>query len=231
MNNVYKWLMLLMLFGLFLMPNKVNAFDDTYKGHEGCTYNDIAALKEKVKEARVSYDYDAQSLMTVTIVNIQKDFNVVDDEEGSFKYDANREIPGVASVSGYFDGQAVTLTYVASEASACSGENILITTVKLPRYNPYFGNKACEGIDPDKFSLCSKWYPTEISETKFLAKVEAYKDSLKEAAEKAKKEVKTEKTIIDIILDNYYYVLIGIVGVTIITIIILTIRNKNKRVL
>lgn len=218
----------IVFFSFLFIPLNVFAINDAYNNHLGCTYSDMSKLKTAAALVKFSYEYDAVSLMTVTASNLQEDFYITDYEEGIYRYDATRIMPGVASIGGYSDDQIIEVEFIASDSSVCANEKLLSQSIKLPRYNVYYGNKACEGVDPDKFSLCSKWYPTMINEYDFLVRVAKYKNAIREAAETTNPEVEKDDTILDLIIDNYYYILLSILGLTSILIIIFS-RIENKR--
>ncbi len=218
---------------ILVLPLKIYALDDTYNGHEGCTYSDINALKNKVSLVKILYDYDETTLMEITLTNLQPDFYAMDfANKVEFQYDISSENPGIASSKEYFDNQVIKINFIAAESSVCSGEEILISNIKLPRYNTYYGNELCDGIDPDKLPICSKWYPTPVEEYKFIEIVTNYKESLKETSKEIVDKVENnENDIISTILNNYMYILYGIFGISFILIIVFKIREKKKSVI
>ena len=228
MNKIlYSFIIALMI----CMPLKANALVDKYNNHEGCSYATMSELKEMASLVNFSYAYDNVSLMTITASNLQAGFYIKDEYNFVYAYDTNRQFPGLASISKYYDNQSVDIKFYASSASTCSGELILSKSIKLPRHNQYYGNVLCDGINADKFPLCSKWYPTYVSEYDFKVKVEEYKKSLTTENEKPIVEEKNTFSIIEWLTNNYHFILYGVIGITAILIIILSIRERRRSVL
>ncbi len=105
-------------------------------------------------------------------------------------------------------------------------------TVKLPTFNIYSLDPLCEGIDGEDFKYCGKYYEYQIDRETFERKVKAYRIEHKigqEDTTKVEKENNFFPKILDILKDNYLYIL-GVLGVLlIITIIIIIISKKKKR--
>lgn len=105
-------------------------------------------------------------------------------------------------------------------------------TVKLPTFNIYSLDPLCEGIDGEDFKYCGKYYEYQIDRETFERKVKAYRIEHKigqEDTTKVEKENNFFPKIVDILKDNYLYIL-GVAGVLlIITIIIIIISKKKKR--
>lgn len=105
-------------------------------------------------------------------------------------------------------------------------------TVKLPTFNIYSLDPLCEGVDGEDFKYCGKYYEYQIDRETFERKVKAYRIEHKigqEDTTKVEKENNFFQKILDILKDNYLYIL-GVLGVLlIITIIIIIISKKKKR--
>lgn len=105
-------------------------------------------------------------------------------------------------------------------------------TVKLPTFNIYSLDPLCEGVDGEDFKYCDKYYEYQIDRETFERKVKAYRIEHKirqEDTPKVEKENNFFPKILDILKDNYLYIL-GVIGVLlIITIIIIIISKKKKR--
>lgn len=121
--------------------------------------------------------------------------------------------------------------YYNMYSSKC--ENIVKSIeVKLPTFNIYSLDPLCEGVDGEDFKYCGKYYEYQIDRETFERKVKAYRIEHKigqEDTTKVEKENNFFKKILDILKDNYLYIL-GVLGVLlIITIIIIIISKKKKR--
>lgn len=105
-------------------------------------------------------------------------------------------------------------------------------TVKLPTFNIYSLDPLCEGIDGEDFKYCGKYYEYQIDRETFERKVKAYRIEHKigqEDTTKVEKENNFFQKILDILKDNYLYILSVFGVLLIITIIIIIISKKKKR--
>ena len=105
-------------------------------------------------------------------------------------------------------------------------------TVKLPTFNIYSLDPLCEGIDGEDFKYCGKYYEYQIDRETFERKVKAYRIEHKigqEDTTKVEKENNFFQKILDILKDNYLYILSVLGVLLIITIIIVIISKKKKR--
>ena len=112
-----------------------------------------------------------------------------------------------------------------SARNECYGISLGSKYYTLPKYNKYYGNKLCEGIQD--YSLCQKWAVVNYTYDEFEELIYKYKNK------ESKKEITQQDTIyekdflsklVDFYINYYYYLLIGIIVVFGIVIII----NKRK---
>lgn len=119
-------------------------------------------------------------------------------------------------------------------SSKCA-EKVDSLLVKIPRYNVYSEDPLCEGIDGDKFSLCGKYYESDVTYESFKERVENYRAIHKIDSKKDKQEViENKKNInLDIIIKyiNKYktYILGSIISILLIVIITIIIKKKRSR--
>ena len=119
-------------------------------------------------------------------------------------------------------------------SSKCA-EKVDSLLVKIPRYNVYSEDPLCEGIDGDKFSLCGKYYESDVTYESFKERVENYRAIHKIDSKKDKQEVIEDKKNInlDIIIKyiNKYktYILGSIISILLIVIITIIIKKKRSR--
>ena len=111
-------------------------------------------------------------------------------------------------------------------------ENIVKSIeIKLPTFNIYSLDPLCEGIDGEDFKYCGKYYEYQIDRETFERKVKAYRIEHKigqEDTTKVEKENNFFPKILDILKDNYPYILIGL-GVLLLTILTIIIISKKKK--
>ncbi|MGN1342506.1 MAG: hypothetical protein ACI4VL_04710 [Bacilli bacterium] len=104
-------------------------------------------------------------------------------------------------------------------------------TVKLPTFNIYSLDPLCEGVDGEDFKYCGKYYEYQIDRETFERKVKAYRIEHKigqEDTTKVEKENNFFQKILDILKDNYLYIL-GVLGVLLLTILTIIIISKKKK--
>lgn len=120
--------------------------------------------------------------------------------------------------------------YYNMYSSKC--ENIVKSIeIKLPTFNIYSLDPLCEGIDGEDFKYCGKYYEYQIDRETFERKVKAYRIEHKigqEDTTKVEKENNFFPKILDILKDNYPYILIGL-GVLLLTILTIIIISKKKK--
>ena len=114
---------------------------------EECTTEKMNNLKEIAKKIEFNYTYEMKTSgdvkypdFTINAINLNKDLKalVIEDFESmnyrEFKYDGK----GNGSLSGFIEGQTVTITMKAYTIDKCSTKTVAVKQVKLPYYNYFF---------------------------------------------------------------------------------------------
>lgn len=103
-------------------------------------------------------------------------------------------------------------------------------TITTPKYNQYYNNFLCEGIED--YALCQQFYDYDVKYDDFVDRVTSYKANLKKDNNKDKNE--DDPTFMDGIvdfLDNNKYYIIGVVAGIGVTILVVRIIIKKRRIL
>lgn len=164
-----------------------------------------------------------QGNMRIIITGITEEFQIKDiTYNRTFMYNEFKD--NTLILKNELNGHRIFKVYSAE----CDKE-VRTIFIKVPRYNNYSTDPLCEGISGDELAVCGTWYENDIDYDTFKAKVEAYKQELKDA-QNAKPQ-NQEQTILDKVVsflkDYYLYFIIGIVAVIAITIIV-TVRRKRS---
>ena len=117
--------------------------------------------------------------------------------------------------------------FIKSNDSNCKDEILSTKYVTLPKYNIYYGDENCKGIED--YTLCQRWGSFSVSNyEEYETKINKYKANL--TKEKIVTEKEDEETffeqIKDFLYNNYIFILIGII---VISLIIIYYLRKNDR--
>ena len=211
---------LFLLFCLLSINNKVFAL--TYGG---CEYSEIARLKSIVSNINISYEYyikDNRAYFNITLNNVVPEIYFIDSSSGN-KYTYNNTIDGELTIrdntqsSGHYD--------FYSAMSKCYGVKLLNKYYNLPMYNYYYMDPLCK--ENQNHSLCQKWSNVNYTYDEFKRVIREYNENKNKKDENI---VIYEETILDMIVrfyvENYYFILLGIIVVC--GSIMLIYRRKNR---
>ena len=98
------------------------------------------------------------------------------------------------------------------------------TTLKLSKYNEYYGDPLCEGIE--EFYLCQKTYDKEIDRETFESRVATYRKTLESKEEKETIKEKEENKIVKYVKDNLVQIIV--IAVFVIMLIITAILTASS---
>ena len=159
----------------------------------------------------------------MTLVNLTSDIYFTDSVTNKTYKNKNGEYV----LKNYQSGDTIIYNFYSNDAD-CLGTNLYTIRIVLPKYNQYYNNPICAGVE--EYSLCQRWSSHNLSYDKFLEKVNQYKNEKIEESEKNKKEVDNDSLFhyIIIFLTDYYYVILIILGGTIS--VIAYIRNKRDSI-
>lgn len=214
---------ILLIITLLLLHIRVLAF--TYGG---CDYSIVSNLKSLVTNVNISYSYRLENnnaYFDITLNNITPEMYFYD-VKNKKKYYYSDTIDGEITIKNYI-GNGTTGTYkFYSTRGECYGFLLGSKYYTLPKYNKYYGDKLCEGIQ--EYSLCQKWATVSYNYEEFEKMINKYKNKELDN-EIIEENTQYEKGFFDNLIafyvKYYHYILIGIIIIFGIVIII----NKRKQ--
>ena len=186
----------LMIVGLFLLPNSVNAVM--------CSSEEKVKLKEMARNIVADYEYVEENddiKFTIKFRNIPEHFVIHDNLTGYEYVDQGSElsIPVEQRNKTY-------KFFVYDETIGCHLERLANIYVTIPGYNKYYKDDLCKGIEDSK--LCYKWLNVTMSYDEWKTEVNKYIEKMNKKEQK--KEV-IEKSFLEDVFDfvsTYYLILI-----------------------
>ena len=217
-----KILLLLFLFCVF--PIK------SYAVHEVIDSRCTTELKTKLREEAKDFTYmlsrvdeNGNSTYTMHFYAISENLNIVG--EKGIIYTNNK-------IDGLKPGSSFTLNFYANNKNYCESYKAYSRIIKVPYYNKYYNSELCDGYED--FSLCKKDININLSKEEFQKRLNEYKESIKEKPKD--EEVIVEPIVQDVgfnlydfVMNNIYYVLYGIIFFGTAGIIIILIKEKERR--
>ena len=191
-----KKIIILFLLTLFF-PIKVEGYY--------CSFSEIARLKKIASNINISYDYkivNDDALFEITLVNLNKELYITSDNR-TYNYKSD-----VLKIDNYKSGTTVKF-YVYPTDRDCSDELLRTINIVLPKYNSYYDDEICVGIE--NYSLYQKWSTHNLSYTEFVKQVNLHKESLnKDVIVDIKQEENSSvfNAIFQFLIDYYYIILI-----------------------
>ena len=190
---------------MLMLPLKVSA---------KCDYNDFSRIKSLANNVSLSYDYIETNegiMFSITISNMSKEIYIIDRYFGNtYHYNDGNDIV----INEFSAGYSIKFDIYTTN-SDCANTFLSSQYINLPSYNYYYKDPLCSGLE--SHGLCQKWARLELDYEGFKIKINDYKRSLEKEPDPP---VLVEKTdgIIDHILSflasNYYYILPGIIIVS-----------------
>lgn len=195
-----------------------------------CTVDDKVRYLTLASNITTSYDYtEANNKVTfsITIHNVHKDL-VVKDNVNNKSYSNNRNNLNNYTITNLKDGTNYSFS-VYAKSGDCSYKLLNTIYVNLPKYNKYYKDSVCAGIE--SYNLCQRWGEIgDMNYETFKSKVEEYKKET--VIEEEPKNYDDEKatSIIEIFGDfwakYYLYITVGTIILLIPIIIIVNKRNS-----
>ena len=130
-------------------------------------------------------------------------------------------------ISNLKDGTNYSFSIYA-KSTDCSYKLLNTVYVNLPKYNKYYKDSACTGVE--SYNLCQRWGEIgDINYETFKSKVEEYKNKSDVSDEIKDDDLKTT-SIIEILEDFWakYYVYITIGTIVLLVPVIIIVKKKNK---
>ncbi len=198
MRKFLKYIVFVIAFILFMPNTKAS-----------CSYTRLANLKKLASNVNITYTYeivDNKAVFTFTVANIV---------DGIYFFDSLNEKSytqhGEFKLNNFEDGKKYRF-FIKSSDKNCKDEVLLTKYITLPKYNQFYGDPICEGIE--NYTLCQKWGTFNVTTYKdYVAQIQKYKSKNK----KENTEVIEEKqpTLTDKILNflykYYIFILVGII--------------------
>lgn len=194
-----------------------------------CSVDDKVRYLSLASNVTTSYDYievNDKVTFSITIHNVHKDL-VVKDNVNNRSYSSNRNDLNNYTVSNLKDGTNYSFSIYA-KSTDCSYKLLNTVYVNLPKYNKYYKDSACTGIE--SYNLCQRWGEIgDINYETFKSKVEEYKKKSDVSNEIKDDDLKTT-SIIEILGDFWakYYLYITIGTIVLLIPIIIIVKKKNK---
>ena len=216
LKNVFK--VFLFIISFFIIANNVDA--------NSCDYVEISRLKNVASNIDFTYSYVYDSNLddvkfTITIQNIEENIIITDINKGSVVYNYNGNSSLV--LNDYDDGRRYQFE-INTDTTDCLNKKLLTRYIELPKYNKYYNDEVCFSVS--SYYMCQMWYQHELTKEQFYEKINIYKESLKNEDNNPSEDKNPIDSIVDILIDNYYYFVA--VGAIIILIKVYFIIKENK---
>lgn len=200
-----------------------------FKVFGACTVDDKVRYLTLASNITTSYDYieaDDKVAFSITIHNVHKDL-VVKDNVTNRNYSSNRNDLNSYTIYGLKDGTNYSFS-VYAKSGDCSYKLLNTVYVNLPKYNKYYKDSVCVGME--SYNLCQRWGEIgDMNYETFKKKVEEYKKETiieKEPKNDDDKEVSIIEIFGDFWAKYYLYITIGTIVLLIPIIIIVNKRNS-----
>lgn len=194
-----------------------------------CTVDDKIRYLSLASNITTSYDYiEANDRVTfsITIHNVHKDL-VVKDTVNNKSYSSNRNDLNNYTISNLKDGNNYSFSIYAKRGD-CSYKLLNTVYVNLPRYNKYYKDPICNGLE--NYNLCQRWGEIgNINYETFKEKVEEYKKETvieEEIKDNNKKSLSIIESLGDFWAKYYLYITIGTIAL--LTPIIIIVNKKSR---
>ena len=188
-----------------------------------CDYEDYKEVQKKASNVNIMIDYEIindEALFTITLYNIKEDQYIFDTKsKTTYNYSGSDTIkvqvrePDVYSFEIY------------SYDNYCDDNYLNKLFAEIPRYNKYYKDKLCTGIE--NFKYCQKWFGTSITYDEFKKGVAEYKKNLNEEIVEEEEYKSIQEYILEFYL-KYWYIILPIIIVSCLIGIILKRKQENK---
>ena len=211
-----------------------------------CNYQEQMELNQKAAAVSWSYEVVEETLegnettiinpfFRITILNVTEDLYVViknDVDNNSVRFEASDAKDGIITYDWKHDETITnfTLEVYSSNKTNCANEVYKTFYMTTPRYNDFYNREICHQYAD--FYLCQKYITTdEVSEDDFLQKVESYDNGKIDDEGKDIPEDKDDKLTDNIFkfIDDYKWVIVGVVVLAVGTATVILIRNRRKQ--
>jgi len=195
-NKVFKLCIFIIVF--LMTISKVNAVGT-------CDYAEIAKLKNIAANISITYSYvynekTDDMKFKIELDNIQANI-ILQINNKIYKYNNNSSM----IFDNFDDGQKHTIN-IYTEATYCLNKTLLTRYIELPKYNKFYNDTICSTLP--NYYMCQMWYQHDLSESKFIEKINEYKTQVEEPIEEDKNNDNYSSLVLQVfefIYANYYY--------------------------
>ena len=228
MKHKYLLLVISAFLSFFICQN-VYAEDE-------CDYaeqNRLNALASNVK-ANYSVSEEPEVYFTININNLTDEIYIMvkssEDSEYQEYYYSEENGGNISFTSSEIYKKLDFTILIYAVNPYCDRNELRTITVTTPRYNPYYGYEICE--DVRDFYLCQKWSDFEMSYEELVNRVNDYKETLNKKTKETEEEPDKNivKEVVNFVVKNYLYFVIG-AGVAVVTTSVILIIKRKRRIL
>ena len=167
-----------------------------------CSYTTLANLKKLASNVNVTYTYNIvenTATFNIRFANLTRDIYVYDSYNDKSYYDT-----GEIVLNDFKDGTKYRF-FIKSNDSNCKDELLMTKYISLPKYNKFYGDPICNGIE--NYTLCQKWGTfNTTSYSDYKNQINKYKASLNK-----EKVVIDEEKKLTFIFKYYLFIFITII--------------------
>ena len=213
---------LVLLVFMYVFPIQVSAV---------CVDSELAKLNNAVSESEITYEYIKDNEFSITISNITQDFYVQEFPAGEYTASFVFSPTGYSTMDEFIGGTTLQFNFYASYDTACAYTVLRTVTVILPKENFYYTSSICDGAEA--FFLCKKFANTDdYTYKEIVEKLEEYKISNEVEETKEAEEVVNKDSLwvnlYNSFFDNFMFIMISIIVLSVSGIIIIRIREKRR---
>jgi len=197
---------------IVLFPRIVNA---------ECSESEKQNLIKLAENIQVKYEHVKENKYKISFLNLPSQITITS-TIGDFY-----NVEGISTsniVEGYEGGVTYKFFYMANTRSNCEIQTLITKDIKIPAINKYSEKEICKDPKYYDFELCKSDYNKEITDEIFEKKLKEYEKKINNDSE-AKKE--KDNGIFEFLKDNVY-LMSGIFGIVILSIIVIIFSKKRK---
>ena len=177
-----------------------------------CTYEELQELKELSNKIQSTETFvesiEKRHTFDVDFYNLNNKFYLLLPNGGYVHTDKSSK----TRIGNFSQGTTLIVEVYASNKTNCKDELLNRIEIQLKKFNEFSKRDECQ--NREDLEICQKWKDTsDITEEEFLAKIHP------------NSEEPQDENYLQILLDNWYFVVIGIVCV-----VIVIIASKKRKI-
>lgn len=202
----------------------------TYAADTKCTKDYESEIKSRARNVNVVYQLEGiknnVASFRITVTNLTNDMVVFDNYSKQSKtYSSKDYSNGILVIKNAQSGTHSLKIY--SKTCATTLSSLTVKTISLPKYNPYYNDKSCEGLE--QYSLCQKWSGYSKSKKEFENEIKNLKETKNTANDDSKdNNTKEEKVSLYKLLIEYWYILLLALIIAICVYYLIASNSKKK---